>query len=157
MANLPESCQLLISEAIFHGIATGLQQRIPSSTAEGPARAPGGNPVQPIPTATHRSRPVSPSLASEGSIVGETTQRDLDLLDDEDTPAPDLPPTFSGLFLSNLFKSLLRKAQATSKLGEGVATMEGSTAQTTEGGLFSEPLAEKEEIPAPQLFLDVVK
>lgn len=81
--------------------------------------------------------------------MGEV-QRDLDLSDDEDTPVPD-PPAFTGLFPPNLFKSLLHKARGS---GGGYRELDYSNNRAC---LFSKSLAEKEEIPAPQLFLDVVK
>lgn len=73
--NLPESLRKIIATAITQGIASGLRQH------KGPAHASRGarestRPHHPSQRAHSRDeqRPISPSLASEASIVGEDVQ-----------------------------------------------------------------------------------
>lgn len=106
--HLPNSLCRFIASGISQGIA-GLKQQEDkgqSSRVHESARQ----------TQSHRralpheeQKPASPSLASEGSIMGEEAQCEIELSEDEDTPPPD-PPAFSELFTFSLFKPLLHKA-----------------------------------------------
>ncbi|XP_013910711.1 PREDICTED: bystin isoform X2 [Thamnophis sirtalis] len=101
----------------------------------------------------HRS---ASSLASEESLTGDKAQRDLDLSDDKALVSD--PPAFKAVFPPALFKTLLHKARTTTKLGVGTTTIVGTMGhKDLDEGVISESLEEKEEIPAPQLFLNVVK
>lgn len=88
--------------------------------------------------------------------MGEEAQRLLDLLEGNETLAPD-PPAFSGLFIPSLFKPLLHKARATTKLGGGATALATAMFQDPGQAMFSDRSADKEEVPAPPLFLEVVK
>ncbi|XP_058020135.1 uncharacterized protein LOC131188700 isoform X2 [Ahaetulla prasina] len=95
----------------------------------------------------------SPSEA-ESSPSMEDEQWDQELSEEEGF----LPeqPMFKGLFRPHLFKALLSKAKAVTKqglLGEQGACPEQDPADM----LFSEPTVETETVPAPQLFLDMIK
>lgn len=149
---------LLISEAIRQGIAQGLQQK-----SAHPPEAPihhrsealsDQEELEGIAMADEAADSVSQDSLSEGEIVA-----DQDLSDDEGLE-PD-QPAFIGLFRPNLFRSLLHKAQVVTGLGVSSSASSSSAAPTTAQGdsassLFQEPSVQKEVIPAPKLFSDVV-
>lgn len=65
---------------------------------------------------------------------------------------------FRGLFRPHLFKALLFKAKASTKLGTADAKPGGSlTEQDPADLLFAEPATETDTIPAPPLFLDMIQ
>ncbi|XP_058024086.1 lamina-associated polypeptide 2, isoforms alpha/zeta-like [Ahaetulla prasina] len=95
----------------------------------------------------------SPSEA-ESSPSMEDEQWDQELSEEEGF----LPeqPMFKGLFRPHLFKALLSKAKVVTKqglIGEQGACPEQDPADM----LFSEPTVETETVPAPKLFLDMIK
>lgn len=71
MPEVPEHLRFIISQAITHGIAVGLQQRNPTVTLTQALQVVPRHPlVQAETSEHHRTRPLSPSLVSEGSIWG---------------------------------------------------------------------------------------
>lgn len=91
----------------------------------------------------------SPSSGCDESFLGDESQRELDLCEDEGL-VPD-PPAFTGLFPPTLFKSLLHKARATAQLGAGTTPPETSLGPLDpDTGLFSVPVAKQKEIPTPK-------
>ncbi|XP_058037681.1 uncharacterized protein LOC131197525 [Ahaetulla prasina] len=92
---------------------------------------------------------------SQASLVDEGDLRDQNLSEDEDL-VPD-QPSFVGLFNPQLFRSLLHKAKVTTRLGV-THTAPDPTSGTTDPplDLFSVPVIESEEVPAPKLFVEVV-
>lgn len=114
MQDIPECMQRIIAQAISHGIASGLRQKDkapPKQSGDKGHRCSHSREAQ----GSLPSRPVSPSVASEVSFLGEEPQRDLDLSEDEESSKLD-PPAFSGCFPPSLFKSLLRKARVMADL-----------------------------------------
>ncbi|XP_013910088.1 PREDICTED: uncharacterized protein LOC106539742 [Thamnophis sirtalis] len=134
------------------GIATGLAQRATSSQTEIRPRSDVRHP-----SSTRRQenpRPPSPSVMSEGSILGEEVHQDMGFSEDEDIVPPDLP-AFPGLFSPPMFKTLLHKARRTTKIGTGDPDV--PKPRDPNLAMFYNTATNKEEVPAPPLFLEVVK
>lgn len=107
---------------------------------------------------THRSR--SPHQretdSSGGSDQAEEFPEDLEFSEDEGL-VPDAP-AFIGLFCPALFRSLLHKARLTTNLG--AVRVQSATSQPETGlhdALFKQAKQEKDYIPCPQLFADVLQ
>lgn len=79
----------------------------------------------------------------------------MELSEDEGI-APD-KPVFSGLFIPSLFKSLLHKAKVTTKLADASLQDTQQAPSQPHDNLFSALKMEKEFIPCPQLFSEVVQ
>ncbi|XP_070605564.1 uncharacterized protein [Erythrolamprus reginae] len=145
--------RLIISQAIAQGIAAGIQQK---------QQAASDNTLhQGQPTVRESSRDLlalhSPasSIHSRKNLWDDEEQTEARLYEDEGGAAE--RPAFTGLFNPVLFKTLLYKAKATAGIGEP-ATSDASLALSEPNSLvFSEPAIEKEEIPTPKLFMDVVQ
>lgn len=64
----------------------------------------------------------------------------------------------TGLFRHNLFPSLLYKAKTTANMGPLIGQQgESSDLPDPIALLFTEPIMEKEAIPSPQLFVDIIQ
>ncbi|XP_013907088.1 PREDICTED: uncharacterized protein LOC106537476 [Thamnophis sirtalis] len=126
----------MISEAIAQGIAAGIQQQHPASSAA------SDNAL--------RQGQAPPSSMN----IPESLDKDLPLSGDQDG-TPD-PHGFVGLFSPALFKTLLQKAKATARIGGDPAGLDPASSDPN-NLLFTEPATEKEEIPCPKFFLDVVQ
>lgn len=108
-------------------------------------------PVQP-PRAHSPSRKESASSIDSGPLCPE----DIEFSEDEDL-LPDTP-AFTGLFRPSLFKSLLHKARLTTNLGASDALPSVSDAATgPHDALFKLSKPDKELIPCPQLFSEVIQ
>lgn len=103
----------VIARAISRRITEGLRQKDHCSARSAPSW-----PLAQGSRDRDRSlRPPSPgtSLANEESIWGEEEQGEQDLLEEEGL-VPD-KPAFTGLFKPTLFKSILHKAKAFTRMG----------------------------------------
>lgn len=105
-----------------------------------PTGAPGS------PTTSHGSCP---------SLLEEVYSQEPDLSDDEGLPSEQ--PAFTGLFPLALFKSLLLKVVNTAQFGSGSAETIPPTSCGSLDPMFVEPIKPVDSIPAPSLFLDVVR
>lgn len=150
----------MIARAIAQGIASGMQHQFQGSRRKSSHGPPRGHPDQPDPTGSREHRSCSPSTASEGSGSEEEEQKDLGFSEDEDSQVPEVP-AITGLFPPAMFSSLLRKAKATAELDgtpyPNQAAATPSTSGGTRKGPFHRPQVQKEEIPTPDLFLEVLK
>ncbi|XP_060541940.1 uncharacterized protein LOC132710243 [Pantherophis guttatus] len=145
--------EAIIARAIQQGLAQGLQQGLFQPPPPPPVSHAQPRQAQSALSADHQ---YSPEPSNQGSLSDEEESRELSLSDDEGLTLDQ--PAFIGLFRPQLFRSLLYKALAVTRLGSS------STAGTTlpEGAdpassLFAEPAVEPELIPAPKLFTDVVQ
>ncbi|XP_058045915.1 lamina-associated polypeptide 2-like [Ahaetulla prasina] len=95
------------------------------------------------------------SIVSQHSFLEELERADPDLSEDEGL----LPeqPAFTSLFPPNLFKSLLFKAKNVAQLGSSSAQSVASSSKDASDLVFSEPAHVVDTIPAPGLFIEVVK
>lgn len=99
--------------------------------------------------------PIS-SISSRTSSQAEEDPPDFDLSEDEGLPLDQ--PTFMGLFLQALFKSLLHKAVTTAQLGSPSPPSAPLTAaQGTLNPLFAEPSRPMDYILTPPLFLNIIR
>lgn len=142
---------LMMSTALSTILAASMQQSSPL-----PQHLPEW--VEKLAPSSHQPH----SLAKgDSDLSAESDHRDkgpeiLEFLDDEGL-APDVP-AFTGLFRPALFKSLLHKARLTTNLG--AADEQPSTSRAEPGPhdtLFKMSKQEKECIPCPQLFTDVIQ
>lgn len=92
----------------------------------------------------------APSIQSEDSSEEE---EDFMALSGDKGMAPD-PSPFTGLFCPDLFRSLLHKAKAITKLGSDPVTATAPKAQDSGCMLFLEATTEQEVSPLPKLFLE---
>ncbi|XP_058052191.1 uncharacterized protein LOC131204695 [Ahaetulla prasina] len=149
---MDDQMKRMISEAIAQGIAAGLQQRQQAAPA-----APETPLHQDQCVASQHQRDLfqgshsTPSSMQSKLSLSDEDQKEMELSEYEGMAPP--PP--ARLFRPALFKSLLLKAKAAAHLGADSATTE--SALNPSELLFSEPVAEKEEIPSPKLFQDVVQ
>lgn len=104
------------------------------------------NPNPASPTSSHVSCP---------SFLEEVEPHELDLSEDEGLPPEQ--PAFTSLFLQALFKSLLFKAVNAAQVGPGSSEVVLPSSQGSLNPLFAEPASPVDSIPAPPLFLDVVR
>ncbi|XP_070605566.1 titin-like [Erythrolamprus reginae] len=145
--------RLIISQAIAQGIAAGIQQKQQAAssapTNQGQSIASDNSRDLPVPQRPHC--PAS-SIHTPESLWGDEEQKEL--MVSEDGVAPNRP-AFTGLFNPALFKTLLYKAKTTAGVGADADTsLDLSDPNIL---VFSEPAIDKEEIPTPKLFLDVVQ
>ncbi|XP_032090012.1 uncharacterized protein LOC116519995 [Thamnophis elegans] len=127
----------MISEAIAQGIAAGIQQQLPASSAASDNALPQGQ------------APPPPSMNIPESLS-------QDLPQSEDKGETRYGNGFVGLFTPALFKTLLQKAKAAAGIGGDPADLNPASSNPN-NLLFSQPNTEKEEIPCPKFFLDVVQ
>lgn len=103
-----------------------------------------------------QANPSSPSNVSQGSLSDENVILDQDLSEDEGLE-PD-QPSFIGLFRPHMFRSLLFKAQTTTRLGTAPSSSGvPSSSRDPASSLFEEPSVQSEVVPAPKLFSDVLR
>lgn len=81
--------------------------------------------------------------------------RDMDFSDDK-VMLPD-KPTFTGLFRPSLFKYLLHKAIVTTQLATSQTQADQQGDPNPHEALFAIPKAEREFIPCPQLFTEMIQ
>ncbi|XP_013918631.1 PREDICTED: putative uncharacterized protein MYH16, partial [Thamnophis sirtalis] len=153
----PPNFKKLIASTISHSIASSMKQQHskdpvlkkaqPPSTLQGAGKK-ASDPVLPP---EERDAPGSPSLASGGSVSGEEPMRGLVMSDEEDTGKQDIP-SFAGLFQPSLFKQLLTKT----KLGGSDSTPTPESQKDPTKTMFVKKPLDKEEVPVPPLFLEVV-
>ncbi|XP_032089935.1 uncharacterized protein LOC116519935 isoform X2 [Thamnophis elegans] len=127
----------IISEAIAQGIAAGIQQHRPAVSANALCQGqapPSSMSIQEAPLVVVGAKELPPSEDNEGS--------------------PDAQG-FVGLFSPALFKTLLQNAKAAAGIEADPATSDPALSDPN-NLLFSEPVTDKEEIPCPKFFLDVV-
>lgn len=146
-----------ITEAIKQGTAQGLQQRASSEVSDYISRLSQSQGSHQFEDSTGERRlAYSPGSASQASLPGEETPHDLELSDDEGLE-PD-QPSFVGLFRPQVFRSLLFKAQTTTRLGCPLPLAEPVyTAVDPSTSLFVEPTVQRDTVPALKLFSDVVQ
>lgn len=141
----------MLSDALAKILAAGLQQCVnpgPSTSVQPTMH--GRLPDKPT-TLAHREY-----VSSEDSEAGEEYPDEMEFSEDEDL----LPeqPVFTGLFKPSVFKSLLRKAKATTKFGLVPPTAEGAaSAKALHDRLFQVAKPDKDVIPCPPLFSEVVQ
>lgn len=149
-AQFPEAMANLIAEAVQQGITASMQMRAQSGVSDYPSSQ-----VSQELTGKqdpHHGLDFQAASPSQGSVMGEDNLRDLDLSDDEDL-VPD-QPSFMGLFRPQLFRSLLHKAKATTRLGVPHPSTEPTSAEAESSlPLFSELAIEMEEVPATSFWL----
>lgn len=147
----------LISTAIRQGISEGLQKKAssPSSSSSGSHRSLSRAPEAHQEVQDTREPAEAEDSASQDSLSEGEIPVDQDLSEDEGLE-PD-QPSFVGLFRPQMFRSLLYKARAVTKLG-GSQPSATSTVPTPDlaSALFQESTVQAEVIPAPKLFSDVV-
>lgn len=96
------------------------------------------------------------STAQADSDQGEDYTEDIEFSEGDDLP-PD-NPAFTGLFRPSLFKSLLHKARLTTNLGApGVDSLGAPSTPGPHDALFHSSKPDKDVIPCPRLFLDVLQ
>ncbi|XP_013907084.1 PREDICTED: serine/arginine repetitive matrix protein 1-like [Thamnophis sirtalis] len=128
----------IISEAIAQGIAAGIQQQRPSPSAVSDN------------TLSQGQAPPSMNIPQSLSVIEGPTELPLD-----EGGTPDVHG-FVGLFNPALFKTLLQKAKATARIEADPAASDPALSDPN-NLLFSEPSTNKDEIPCPKFFLDVVQ
>ncbi|XP_058017916.1 lamina-associated polypeptide 2-like [Ahaetulla prasina] len=153
---MPELVRKWIAEAVHRELEAG-KSRNRQSVLGAEAQSQDRDQVETEPADGHmgsRSDSSDSPSEAESSPSMEDEQWDQELSEEEGF----LPeqPMFKGLFRPHLFKALLSKAKAVTKqglLGEQSACPEQDPADM----LFSEPTVETETVPAPKLFLDMIK
>lgn len=97
-----------------------------------------------------------PSHHSNLSLMSEEDMADFNLSEDEGVLLD--KPTTTGLFRHDLFKTLLFKANTTANMEVLIGQSEGCTYPKDPTCLpFIEPVTEKDIIPSPKLFVDVIQ
>ncbi|XP_058049789.1 uncharacterized protein LOC131203498 [Ahaetulla prasina] len=153
---MPELVRKWIAEAVHRELEAG-KSRNRQSVLGAEAQSQDRDQVETEPADRHmgsRSDSSDSPSEAESSPSMEDEQWDQELSEEEGF----LPeqPMFKGLFRPHLFKALLSKAKAVTKqglIGEQGACPEQDPADM----LFSEPTVETETVPAPKLFLDMIK
>ncbi|XP_058025844.1 uncharacterized protein LOC131191579 [Ahaetulla prasina] len=156
VTEMPELVRKWIAEAVHRELEAG-KSRNRQSVLGAEAQSQDRDQVETEPADGHmgsRSDSSDSPSEAESSPSMEDEQWDQELSEEEGF----LPeqPMFKGLFRPHLFKALLSKAKAVTKqglLGEQSACPEQDPADM----LFSEPTVETETVPAPKLFLDMIK
>lgn len=142
--------QSILSSALSTILAAGLQQAPIAPTLL------TGHGVTPT-RVTRRPHSLQKEESdSSDSDQAEAEPEDLEFLEDEGLP-PDTP-AFTGLFRPTLFKSLLHKARLTTNLR--AAPEPAASSQPKAGphdALFKTVNQEKDFIPCPQLFTEVLQ
>lgn len=96
------------------------------------------------------------SVSSAESEQGEEFPEDVELSEDEGLP-PDAP-TFTGLFRPSMFKLLLHKAHLPTNFEKvSTATTEAQATAGPHESLFRLSTLDKDFIPCPQLFTEVIR
>ncbi|XP_060547127.1 uncharacterized protein LOC132711664 [Pantherophis guttatus] len=147
----------LISMAIRQGIAEGLHQRAPSEASEMQSHQSHSHRHQESrDTVIHQESHDSPQSKSQDSLSEGEIISDQDLSEDEGLE-PD-QPAFVDLFNSQMFRSLLFKAQITTRM-RLPSSSSGSSSLSSDPttSVFLEPTVRTEVVPAPKLFSDVVQ
>lgn len=98
---------------------------------------------------------LAPSHRSNLLLLGEVEPREPDLSEDEGLSPEE--PAFTGLFPQALFKTLLFKAVNAAQLGSCSTELVPPPSHWSRNPLFVEPTKPLDSIPAPPLFLGVVR
>lgn len=136
---LSAEMQEVITRAISQGKAKGLQRRDRSTARAAPSR--------PRKEGTGSRRMRHPSM--ESSVVSEDSAWE----EQEQEFSPDAP-AFSGLFKSNLFKSILHKTKIITQLGSKTQADQGSSdpvAPTPRDSIFKVQALAEELVLVPSL------
>lgn len=144
--------QTMLLEALSKIMVAGMQQG-----AQGPCQAVHPQPQLPGCLA---SRPDShshrDSVSTGDSVQGEDDPEDMEFSEDEGLLPDKL--AFNGLFRPSLFKSLLHKAKVTTNIGvSGPSPAQAQGAAGLHDVLFKSSTLDKDFIPCPQLFVEVVQ
>lgn len=151
-AAAPLDFQSFFSSAFSSFLAAGLQQASQMSL-----QPLAGQAVQQAPpSASSRPSKNVTSVDLAESDPGDECPEDFELSDDDELP-PD-NPAFTGLFRPAMFKSLLHKARLTTNLGAaGTDTAGDSAAAGPHDALFHPSKPDKDVVPCPRLFLEVLQ
>lgn len=148
----PMDMQAFLSSTFSSFLATGLHQ-----ATQPLQHAWSGQSVhQNVPTSSSLSNRRDANTSQTDSDQGKECPEDIELSEDEGM-APDTP-SFMGLFRPSMFKSLLHKARFTANLGApGVDSSPAPPAVGPHDALFQSAKTNKDVIPCPRLFLDVLQ
>lgn len=144
----PVNVQAMLSDVLAKILSTGLQQGVQQgqhaplqSVRRGQASGPSSS-----------SAPQA-SVSSDESEMGEELPEEMEFSEDENF-VPD-QPVFTGLFRPSVFRSLLHKAKLITKFG--LTPSETSRTTSLHDPLFQVSKPDKDTIPCPPLFSEVVK
>ncbi|XP_032092498.1 basic salivary proline-rich protein 1-like, partial [Thamnophis elegans] len=161
LPDLTSSFQDMFARALAQVMASSLTQQPQAPRSRAPQDPPRGLSDRPSTLAAREARSPSPSTASEASDLEEGELKDVGFSEDE-VPQGEEDSTVAGLFPPSLFSSLLRKAVATADLDppsdpQPAAESSGKGKSKKKKGPFHRPPVAKEEIPTPDMFMEVLK
>ncbi|XP_060547661.1 lamina-associated polypeptide 2, isoforms alpha/zeta-like [Pantherophis guttatus] len=142
----------MLARVIKQGLAQCLQQGNPAPEPhllQHHRPDPAGDSVSELDLADSVASPDHASLSELDEVPDPA-------LSDDEGLVPDRTP-FIGLFKPQLFRSLLRKAIVTTRLGNVSSVPPDSVISDPASAVFAEAAVDPETIPAPKLFLDVLQ
>lgn len=149
---MPEAFEAMLTRVIREGFAQCFQQ-------VGLPIAPPPQPQQHHYSLDDQSIDLEPEefvCSGDLATASEHEEAPDAALSDDEGLIPDQSP-FIGLFNPQLFRSLLFKAIATTRLGEIPPAVSTPSTSDPASALFAEPVVAPETVPAPKLFLDVLQ
>lgn len=103
----------------------------------------------------HESSNYQDSIHSGDSLYDKDDHRDTEFSEDEGLASDRIPVT--RLFRPSLFKALLYKAKVSTNMDAPASQSDPSDTPKPPDGLFTIPKAEKDFIPCPQLFSELIQ